>query len=418
MIKARNLARDYRNDPRRTMANLQEALAAHRAGASGGVSPDEFSLRDLAEQMIVDSHGDPVGWSWVSEYCDPQRQISLSEATSAVDSTAFANITGQLVFSMVRQGYEQEEFVASRLVPNRPTRLSGEKIPGITRISDPGKDGSGTDGLIVKEGQEYPRYGFGEEYVETPVTTKRGLIVPVTKEAIFFDRTNLVTQRASEVGMVLGLSKEKRLLDVLIGVTNNYNYNGTSKNTFYSATDSNDWVNHLDGNELSDWSDIDNAEQLFAEMTDPATGEPIIMGGRVLLVPPYKAATARRIVTAVEVRETTGSSSQAVGPNPLAGMGIRVEASRQLYARLQATDGLAQDAATSKGYWFYGDPAKAFAYMQNWPIAVVQAPTNSDAEFLQDIVMQFKASERGAAAVMEPRAWTRCRTLATSSSGS
>ena len=34
----------------------------------------------------------------------------------------------------------------------------------------------------------------------TPQTAKRGFIVPVTKEAIFFDRTNLVLQRAAEVG--------------------------------------------------------------------------------------------------------------------------------------------------------------------------------------------------------------------------
>ena len=38
--------------------------------------------------------------------------------------------------------------------------------------------------------------GFGEDYIETPSTTKRGFIVPVTKEAIFFDRTHLVLSRA------------------------------------------------------------------------------------------------------------------------------------------------------------------------------------------------------------------------------
>ena len=37
----------------------------------------------------------------------------------------------------------------------------------------------------------------------------------------------------------------------------------------------------------------------------------------------------------------------------------------------------------------------AFAYMENWPITVVQAPANSEAEFNQDIVARFKASERG-----------------------
>ena len=57
----------------------------------------------------------------------------------------------------------------------------------------------------------YPNVGLGEDYIETPSTTKRGFIVPVTREAIFFDRTHLILQRAAEVGEVLGLNKEKRL---------------------------------------------------------------------------------------------------------------------------------------------------------------------------------------------------------------
>ena len=41
--------------------------------------------------------------------------------------------------------------------------------------------------------------------------------------------------------------------------------------------------------------------------------------------------------------------------------------------------------------------------MENWPITVTQAPRNSEAEFESDIVARFKAIERGAAAVMNPR---------------
>ena len=51
-------------------------------------------------------------------------------------------------------------------------------------------------------------------------------------------------------------------------------------------------------------------------------------------------------------------------------------------------------AAAAQKYWL-GDPAKAFAYMENWPITVVQAPNNSEAEFNQDIVARYKASGAG-----------------------
>ena len=91
----------------------------------------------------------------------------------------------------------------------------------------------------------YPHLGFGEDYIETPSTTKRGFIVPVTKEAIFFDRTHLVLSRAAEVGEVLGLNKEKRLIDLVIGVTNNYKWKGTTYNTYQTS----DAVDQLAGHE-------------------------------------------------------------------------------------------------------------------------------------------------------------------------
>ena len=46
---------------------------------------------------------------------------------------------------------------------------------------------------------------------------------------------------------------------------------------------------------------------------------------------------------------------------------------------------------------------RAFAYMENWPISTIEAPANSHDEFHRDIVRQWRVSERGAAAVLEPR---------------
>jgi len=70
---------------------------------------------------------------------------------------------------------------------------------------------------------------------------------------------------------------------------------------------------------------------------------------------------------------------------------------------LPPADGRGYDADDAKKCWFIGDFRKAFAYMENWPITVTQSPPGSEAEFNQDIVVRFKASERGAAAVINPR---------------
>lgn len=374
-VKARELRRRFDLDGgNQTYEHLTEALR------EGHLKPEDFSLRDLAEQFC--------GPAWLRALDPRSGGVELREAAGdGIDVTAFRNITGQIVYSKILEGYQHEAFVASRLVDTIPTRFDGEKIPGAAKLGDAAES--------IHPGMPYPTYGFGEDWIETPSTTKHGFIVPVTREAIFFDRTNLVLARAAEVGEALGLNKEKRLLDVLIGATNPFVWKGTAYDTYQAATP---WINTLGSNELIDWTDVDAVEQLFANMLDPHTGEPILLRGTTVLVAPAYRHAAHRIFQANEIRYTSGATETIV-TNPMASE-YRVEVSRLMYRRVIAAGTAAADA---KKWWFAGDFARAFAYMENWPITVTQAPTNSEAEFTHDIVVRYKASERGAAAVLDPR---------------
>ncbi len=380
-IKYRELKRMYEtNGPEKTVRHLQEALQ------SGDLKPEDFSVRELAEATLSPQR--------VRQMDPRQGGATLLEAGDGVDVTAFSNITGQVVQSKIMEAYAQEAFVLSRLVDTIPTRLDGELIPGIGRISD--------EVAEVHPGMPYPSLGFAEDYIETPQTTKRGFIVPVTREAIFFDRTHLILQRASEVGEVLGLNKEKRLLDLLIGATNNYKWKGAAYNTYSNAgtgvAPDGDWINEMT-EELVDWTDVDAAEQLFADILDPNTGEPVLIQATTVLVMPAYRHAAHRVFNTAEITYSTGSGATTTTvANPLGN--YTVTESRLAYRRMLAAGYAADDA---KKYWFIGDFRKAFAYMENWPITVAQSPPNSEAEFNQDIVLRFKASERGAAAVINPR---------------
>ncbi len=408
----------------RTWTDLREALDCGSRGAPGGILPQNFSLRDLAAHTIFSRNGDPVGHGFVQEYFDPAGGRLLQEAMGAVDASAFAGITGQLLINRVLAAFTAEEFVVSRLIPTVPTSLNGERIPGVALPRDPGEDV-----VEAAEMDELHYVGFSEEYVQTPATTKRQLGIGITKEAIFFDRTGLVLDRASYVGTLLGLRKEKNLILVLIGATNTFQEKRTgdsaavSLKTYYAAADNGRWINHIDGNPLADWTNINAAEQQFSQITDPNTGEPIILPGRrVLIAPQIQFLALNQLMLANNVwkltqgglNPSTGQTGvNTLGPNPLQNLDITFATSRQLYKQIQLNlDPSPSDAA---GYWWYGDPA-AFAYMENWPITVVQAPTNSEAEFTQDIVVRFKASERGTPAVMEPRRIQRNRAVSTSSS--
>jgi hypothetical protein len=383
-LNYRELKRRYDLDgAEQTAKHLTEALSA------GDLRAEDFSIRDLAEALV------PEGRQWV-RMLDPRAGggVSVLESSEGVDVTAFLNVTGQVIYSKILEAYDQEAFVAAKLVQTIPTRLDGEKIPGVSRIADEIDE--------VPPGMPYPHLGFGEDYIETPGTAKRGFIVPVTKEAIFFDRTHLVLSRAAEVGEILGLNKEKRILDLIVGVTNNYKPNGAEYNTYYAS--GGPWKNQLAANELVDWTDVDAAEQLFADILDPATGEPVLVRGTTVLVMPAYRHAAHRVFNAAEINYTaSGAATATTCANPLGN--YRVFESRLAYRRVIASGVAAADA---KKWWFLGDFSKAFAYMENWPITVTQAPLGSEADFNNDVVLRFKASERGAAAVLNPRFVVKC----------
>lgn len=368
---------------RQTCRQITESLQRSAAGEIGHLKPSDFSLRQLAEGLVEN------GREWVQSM-DPNNGSSVMESSSAVDSTAFSNITGQLLINEIMDAYNSPMFSISEMFRTVSTRLSGERVPGIGKLGDKGES--------VAEGMPFPHVGMGEDYIDTPVTDKKGLIVPVTKEAIFFDRTGLLLERAREVGESLRIDKEKRCIDVMIGATNNYKWKGTTYNSYQATTP---WVNLLAGAayDLVDWTDVDAAEQLFAEITDPNTGEPITIMPNSIIATPARKHAMNRITNATEVRYTASSApTETLAANPLTG--YNSVASQWIYSRLVASG---VSAANAKATWFIGDPSKAFRYMENWPVTVVQAPTNSEAEFNQDIVARFKASERGVAAVWNPR---------------
>ena len=111
-----------------------------------------------------------------------------------------------------------------------------------------------------------------------------------------------------------------------------------------------------------DWTNVDAAEQLFAEMTDPHTGEPVLVRGSTVLVMPAYRYAAHRVFNATEITfSQTGSPTTTAAANPL--RNYRVEESRLAYRRV-VNSGVAADDA--KKWWFLGDFNKAFAYMENW----------------------------------------------------
>jgi hypothetical protein len=353
---------------------------------AGAIRPDEFRFRDLFEALVKD--GREMVESWNPQY-GPDAGAPLQEAAGAVASSDFPNIGGQILFTALMQDLRPEDMKFQSLIPTQQTPFSGEKIPGIGGLGDMAE--------VVPENTDYPIVGVNEDYIETPATTKRGFIVPITKEALFFDRTGLLLQKARAVGESLRLNKEKRAIDCLIDentTAHRYKWRGTTYATYQTTTP---WDNVTASNALVDWTDIDNINQTFNGLVDPNTGEPVSVEFTTLIVTKALEMTANRIKNATEITihsdgyPTSGPVTATKTGNPVSP--YNVVSSALLAARL-ATD---TDV-------FAGDPSKYAKYMENWGITVTQAPAGNSDDFNRDIVMKFKCSERGQYAVVEPRA--------------
>lgn len=357
--------------------------------AEGAITPYErdrfFSIGALARALS------PLWY----ESLDP-REGRMILREEAIDSTAFLNINGQIVYNMLLQGFvEADSGVFDKICTVIPTKYNGEKIAGVSLPTESGYE--------VAEGAEYDQGSIVEDYIETPATKKMGQIVPITKEAIFYDRTSMIQQQAAAVGKRLATHRLKRMLRVVLGITNEFKWKGTTYNTYQTSTP---WINKIaaGASALVDWTDINECAMVLTRNTDPFTGEPIEPMIKDILVAPALMATAKRILNATEVRTGDGASAtaQTISANPVGSMIQNIIVSQQLEMLLDAEGSMSQAQAAAS--YFIGDFKRAFAYMENWPLKTEQLGAGSYLDFTRDIVVAYKASERGAPAVIEPRA--------------
>lgn len=372
--------------------NLEIREAANRVVGlmkEGKIKPSQCSILDIAESTLGRE-----GLDAMRHANENEGFIAVQESVDPVHLAAFNNITGQLVLQGVMEQYRRPELIGESLVTTETSNEDNTRVPGLTPIDD--------DAMVVNEGEEYPDVKFGEDYIDIPSSTKRGMKIGLTREMIFFDRTGQVMKMASSVGERLGTNKEKRILQVALGITNNFKRKGTARNTYVASADPR--INKLASNPLVDWTDIDAVMNLFNAMTDDrASGEPIEVMPDTIIVPRSKLLTARQILTATEVRANGNAAAgtpdlTTVAGNPVNGMFNIV--SSPWIEWLLVKSGVS--AANAAKYWYLGQPKKAFTYRTLFPLQVRASSANDKDDFDRDVVAQFRADERGVCYVNAP----------------
>lgn len=349
----------------------------------GKIKVHDLNLRDIAQATLGED-----GMRAMERCNDEAPMLAVKQEVDPVNLSAFAHITDLLITQGVVEAYNSPDFVGSQLVTEETSRRDNTREAGLAEISDAA--------LVVPEGNEYPDTKFGEDYIDIPKSDKRGLKIGITKEMIFFDETGKVLDMARSVGERVGVSKEKRILQVVLGITNNFVRKGVARNTYVLTGTGDPRVNALASNPLLDWNDIDELNQLFVGMVDDrTTPEPIMVKPNVLIHSPAKTMNIARILTATEIRKSTNAAvDTTIGSNPLATMPIKT-VTTPWFDNLLVASGVT--AARARDYWYMGEPKRAFRYRTLFPLTVIAANPNNPAEFERDVVAQFRASERGVA---------------------
>jgi len=355
---------------------------------SGDLPWQRFSLRRMWEGFIGDVDDVPA--------IIRSGGLGASPLVEQVRAGAFSDVTGHVLINRVLEGYNSYPSQLSKLVTSYPSDQRTETIVGFTAGDGPAD---------VPEGEEYPLSTMSDRAVEPPEPNKRGFAIPLTFEAVKFDQTGQVTSRAQANGNKIAEDREKH---GIYSITDQAGYKcfypkvggkGTQTDLYRTAAAGAAWYNKSvtksGTKDLTDWTDIQEAWLLFADMVDE-NGDPITVAPTTLLVPLALLPTAAQIVNATELRKSTDTAANiSVSANAVMqamGLGgITIVPSVYLDA-IDAAD------------WYIGDPKREFLERVIIPTGVEQVAGDPR----RDIVTMFIARRKSQVIASDDKFFIHC----------
>lgn len=337
-----SFARDYnadRSDRDRRIAN--KAFTARVMGLvkDKKLKVEDFSFRELWEALVVGQ--------------------DLEETAS---SSAFPNISGEILSAAMIEGYNAYPTQADNLVRIVPSNMKTETSAGWTPL-----------GIIreVKERGDYLELASPDEKIVLTPNKKYGGIISLTREAIKFDKTGQLIVEARDVGAEGRRFREQLILEGVIDKnTNVYN-----KTTLYSAGNGN--LQTGAGSVLGT-TGFETCHIAMMKKTDEQGKKIWVMGTRpTLMVPPDLEPMAFKLKN-----NEYGPTGTALGNDKNFAM--------------NKFDIVVNPYQTVTTRWHYGDFKRQFVWFEVWPLEThFRVGQDHDDGFERDIVMQAKCSFYG-----------------------
>ena len=335
-------------------ASTANRVAAHREVAekirglveSKKVSPERVSLRALWEQLVERK----------------QLQENLT-------SSAFPTIAGEIISSVIIQGYESFPKNGDKLVRTVPSKLKVSLVPGWKAIGKIRR---------VNEREPYGQVTPPDEKTATIKNFKHGGLLDLTRESIFFDQTGQLLDDARALGEEGARFREEIIMNKICDV----DADALSGADLYSAGN----VNLLTTNPLgtAGW---ENAHVSLMDKKDDNTGKPIwVFGERPILV-----CAAGLWPTAEKLR------ANEYGPQGTANLDVNL--ARNMF-EVVVNPYLTKANTT----WWYGGFKRQFRWEEVWPLETfTRVGQDTEEGFKQDVIQQFKVSFYGGCGAVDTR---------------
>lgn len=322
-------------------------------------------IRSLLEAKKID----PMRVSFKSLF---EQLVSGQELEENLSSSAFPIIAGEIISSVIIAAYQGFPKNGDKLVRTVSSKLKTSQIPGWKAI-----------GKIreVREREPYGQTVPPDEKNETIKNRKYGGLMDLTKEALFFDQTGELMDRARELGEEGARFREELIMNAVVNV----NGDALSGGDLYTAGN----ANLLTSNSLgtAGW---ENAHTSLIAKTDDTTGKPIwVMGERPIMVVP-----AGLLPTAWKL------ANNEYGPQGVATPGnLDMNMARNMFDTV--VNPYLSKASTD---WWYGGFNRQFRWEEVWPLETFTRVGQDTSEgFGADIIQQFKVSLYGGAGAIDTR---------------
>ena len=366
------------------MSAIRNILEGHIKSANGDVKEGQKrftkQLSDLIKEGKVNA-GNVSIREMFDLLVDYNRDVNLSNAkaiSEAIASSQFPTITGELISPVVLSAYDLALGDVAQLVTEIPMTKETEKLAGFT---DP-------ESLeLVKELSPYEETAVGEKYVELKAH-KFGRIISVSAEAILFDQTGQIMDRARRVGENAGLHRAKYIVQKAadlactadgLAAHNSLFYNGSAVTIFSNDHSSIDGIanDNLITTALTA-AGIDAAMGLLRRMQN-TNGDYVTINPKFILIPPELEGTARRLFQSDLQFDLTNNNATA----------------KNIYKN--AFQIIVSPYLSDTNDWFVGDFPRQVYWGWVWKPKVESQTSTSEKAFENDIVQRFKVSYYGGA---------------------